>query len=119
MFNRLFARSRRYARPFHDADHVWTRLNEDMPTQPYPADDRCRDFRRVFRATPAGRRALAQILERSRVCERSFVPGDSLETARREGMRDTGLWLLEILADDAPDRPATAEAEPAPADDRD
>ena len=116
MFNRLLARFRRDARPLHDACSVRTRLYAEMPAAAYTADDRRREFRSVFRSTPGGRRVLAQVLDRCRVCERSFVPGDSLETARREGMRDTGLWLLEILADDAADRPGTAQAEPAPSD---
>lgn len=119
MFNRLITRSRRHARARHDAYSVRTRLHAEMPTAPYTVEDRRRDFRGIFRATPAGCRVLAQVLDRCRVCDRSFVPGDSLETARREGMRDAGLWILEILVDDVSDRPGTAEAEPALPDDLD
>lgn len=82
----------------------------------YTVIDRQRDFHAVLRATPAGKRVLSQILDRSRACERSYVPGDSLETARREGMRDIGLWLIDMVTDDRPGRPRSAEAE-APADD--
>ena len=119
MFHRFMAGRRTRARVLPDPYGLRTRLTQDMPAQPYTAIDRRRDFRNVFEATPAGRRVLAQVLDRCRVCERSFVAGDSLETARREGMRDTGLWLLEILADDAADRLGTAEAEPALSGDRD
>jgi hypothetical protein len=119
MFQRFMAGRCARAGMMPDPYRLRTRLNDDSPSQPYRAADRRRDFRDVFEATPAGRRVLAQILDRCRVCDRSFVTGDSLETARREGMRDTGLWLLEILADDVADRPGTAEADPAPSGDRD
>lgn len=119
MFNRLFARPLRAARPLYDADRVRTRLHAALPGAEYTPVDRRGEFRSVFREAPVGRRVLAQVLDRCRVCERSFVPGDSLETARREGMRDIGLWLLEVLADDAADRPGTAEAEPLLSDGRD
>lgn len=42
------------------------------------------------------------------------MPGDGAETARREGMRDVGLWLVDVLAEDFGDRPHSADAE-APA----
>jgi len=80
----------------------------------YGAADRARDFRILFRQTPGGRRVLAQVLARCRVLDRAYVPGDAAETARREGMRDVGLWLLEILGEDGMAPAATAEAEPQP-----
>jgi hypothetical protein len=75
----------------------------------YSATDRRRDFISVFEATPAGQRVLAQLLDRCRTAGRSYVPGDSLETARREGQRDIGLWLMDILDEGEIDQPATAE----------
>lgn len=83
----------------------------DAPPPGYSAEDRRRDFRLAFLDAPAGRRALAQLLARCRVWERSFVPGDTHETARREGMRDVGLWLLEIVNADPAAAPATADTE--------
>lgn len=109
MFDGLF---RRRAKGFGVPKDLFDNIAQDGPTaRNYTAIDRQRDFHAVLRATPAGRRVLAQILERSRACERSYVPGDSLETARREGMRDIGLWLIAMLADDQPDRPRSAIAE--------
>ncbi len=119
MFDRFFAVCRRPGRSGPDSYCVRTRLRDDMPPQSYTVEDRRRDFRAVFEATSSGRRVLAQILERCRVSDRSYVPGDSLETARREGMRDTGLWLLENLGDAVADRPGTAEAEPTSSSGRD
>lgn len=70
---------------------------------------RWHDFRQVFLGSPAGKRILARLLNRSGVWQRSHVSGDPMETARREGMRDIGLWVIEILEDDEPpDPPATA-----------
>lgn len=116
MFNRLFRRRGAAASIPHalpDALRVIETLRSDMPDRGYTAADRGRDFREVFAASPAGRRVFAQILTRSRVCARSHVPGDAYETARREGMRDLGLWLLDLTGEMAPTPPATAEAEPA------
>ena len=113
MPHRLFRRRAvRAADPFVVAD----RLRAGLPEGPYTETDRARDFRAVFRATPAGRRVLAQVLERCRVCARSHVPGDTHETARREGMRDVGLWLLDMTGEGDVTRPATAEDEPAAAE---
>ena len=89
---------------------VDTSLAQSLPRN-YTSIDRQRDFQAVLRATPAGRRVFAQIVERSHAVERSYVPGDSLETARREGMRDIGLWLIEIVRDDRVGKPLSAEAE--------
>lgn len=116
MLHRLFRRRAQRA-PMPDAYALATRLAADSPPAGYGAADRTRDFRAVFRATPAGRRVLAQLLARCRVCARSHVPGDALETARREGMRDVGLWLLDMF-DEAADAPATAEDEPVVTGDR-
>lgn len=114
MLYRLFSRRGRSAPAFQD---IYDRIAaiRDLPfTADYAAIDRQRDFRTVFRSGAAGRRVLAQILDRCRVCERSFVPGDGSETVRREGMRDVGIWLVDVLAEDIGDRPHSAEAE-APA----
>tara|TARA_R110002072_G_scaffold24763_12_gene83756 strand:+ start:1683 stop:2042 length:360 start_codon:yes stop_codon:yes gene_type:complete len=119
MFNRVFARVRGRVHPGHDSGRVRRRLRHDMPGATYTEEDRRREFRGVFHAAPAGGRVLAQLLDRCRVCDRSFVPGDSLETARREGMRDIGLWLLDILEGDPPARARTAEADPVPPERRD
>ena len=97
------------ADPFALSHHLATVLPEG-----YGAADRARDFRALFRDTPAGRRVLAQLFARCRVIDRAYVPGDGAETARREGMRDVGLWLLDILGEDATAPAATAEAEPQP-----
>lgn len=73
------------------------RVAGDLPDADYTAVDRFRDFRRTFVDAETGRRVLAQILTRCQLWERSFVPGDPYETARREGMRDIGLWIMEIV----------------------
>lgn len=73
------------------------RLAVDPLPPGYDATDRVRDFRRALADTAEGRQVLSQILSRCRVWERSYVPGDTHETARREGMRDVGLWLLNVL----------------------
>lgn len=76
----------------------------------YRAEDRYRDFRLALCGTPAGRHVLAQILARCRVWERSYVPGDTHETARHEGMRDVGLWLLQVVNTDPAEMPTDAES---------
>ena len=72
------------------------RMAAALPTAPYSALDRYRDFRRLFE-TDQGQRVLAQIMSRCQVWERSYAEGDTHETARREGMRDVGLWIMEIM----------------------
>lgn len=111
MLDRLFPRRGRPAPAFQDIYDRIVRLRGLPPATDYAAIDRQRDFRTVFRSNAAGRRVLAQILDRCRVCERSFMPGDGSETARREGMRDVGLWLVDVLAEDTIDRPRSAESE--------
>jgi hypothetical protein len=74
-----------------------TRIAGDLPDRDYTAIDRYRDFRRLFETDEKGRRVLAQILTRCQLWERSYVAGDPHETARREGMRDVGLWIMEII----------------------
>lgn len=111
MFDRLFARCGRPARARRDAFDIAARIRDLLPAAEYSGSDRRRDFHAVFRATPAGRRVLAQVLQRCRVCAHSYMPGDGLETARREGMRDVGLWLIDILAEDGAELPGSAEAD--------
>lgn len=89
-------------------------LRRHSPAPDYGAADRQRDFQAVFDQTPEGPRVLAQIVARCRVADRSYVPGDSLETARREGQRDIGLWLIGILTADFADRPRSAEEHAPP-----
>jgi hypothetical protein len=101
------------AAPSADPLALSQRLANALPGH-YGTADRARDFRTLFREMPAGRRVLAQVLARCRVLDRAYVPGDAAETARREGMRDVGLWLLEILGEDGTAPAATAEAEPQP-----
>ena len=95
----------------------FTRLSEAVaaafPGRGYGMADRTRDFHRVFRESREGERVLAQILVRCRLWERSYVPGDTHETARREGMRDVGLWIMESLNADAAPQPHTAETDQA------
>ena len=87
-------------------------------TQPDPASyrdvDRYRDFRRVFYGSAEGRRVLAVILSRSRTWDRSYVPGDTHESARIEGMREIGLWIMETMNHEPIDAPETAEPERGP-----
>ena len=87
------------------------RLVGDPVPAGYDAADRYRDFRRALADTAEGRHVLSQILARCRVWERSYVPGDTHETARREGMRDVGLWVLGILETDPVHQHAAVEAE--------
>lgn len=90
------------------------RLAGDPLPPGYDATDRVRDFRRALADTAEGRQVLSQILARCRVWDRSYVPGDTHETARREGMRDVGLWILTILESDPADRDPTAESDAVP-----
>lgn len=94
---------------------TFTRLSQAVaqafPGRGYDMAQRTRDFQRTFRATPAGERVLAQILVRCRLWERSYVPNDTHETARREGMRDIGLWIMEALNADTAPQPHTAETD--------
>lgn len=116
MIHRLFRR-RRSAAPSSapSADPLALSRTQATPVPAgYDAADRAREFRSLFRGTPAGARVLAQLLGRCRVLDRAYVPGDPLETARREGMRDVGLWLLAMLEEPGVARPQTAEQEPAP-----
>ncbi len=83
----------------------------NAPGRNYSALERSNDFKRVLRQTPEARRVLAQILVRCQLWERSYVAGDPHETARREGMRDIGLWIMEIVNDEPGDEPHTAETE--------
>lgn len=83
----------------------------NAPDRKYSALDRHREFGRLFEGGPEGRRVLAQILMRCLVWDRSHVPGDPYETARREGMRDVGLWIMEIVNAEPADVPQTAETE--------
>lgn len=55
------------------------------------------DFRAVFYENTRSRRVLQAILDYALVFQRSHVVGDSHETAHREGMRDVGLWLMEMI----------------------
>lgn len=94
---------------------AYSKLSEAVakafPGRGYGIADRTRDFHRTFRATPEGERVLAQILVRCRLWDRSYVPNDTHETARREGMRDVGLWIMEALNAEAAPQPHTAETD--------
>ena len=85
------------------------RTGADYPANQDRADE-FRDFSAVF-GTPQGRRVLATILVYSRVWLPTYVEGDSHETARREGMRDVGLWLMETINWTPVDLPAATEHE--------
>lgn len=54
-------------------------------------------FRAVF-STPDGRFVLADLARFCGAMDTSFTPGDSHETAFREGMRNTFLYLAKQLA---------------------
>lgn len=116
MFDRFCGRRERIAPADRDPVRLAERMRRDAPDSDPQADyshaSRRRDFRAVLRETPAGRRVCAQILGRCGVLGRSHVPGDPLETARREGMREIGLWLLDIVAEERQSPPEVAEDEP-------
>ncbi len=87
------------------------RIAADMPDpRAYDEADRFRDFVHLFN-TPTGRRVLALILVRCQVWERTYVAGDSHDTAHREGMRDIGLWLMETINMEPETLPAATEQE--------
>ncbi len=94
-----------------------TRLAGDLPARGYTARDRRKDFKRIFETAPEGRRVLAQLLVRCQVWEHSYVAGDTHESARREGMRDVGLWIMEIINTEPVDGPETAATEQESHDD--
>ena len=87
------------------------RIAGDLPARGYTARDRQRDFKHVFEAGAEGRRVLAQLLMRCQVWERSYVTADTHESARREGMRDIGLWIMELINTEPVDGPETAATE--------
>ncbi len=108
MFHRLLSR-----RPKPAVRSDFTLCRFAGASQPgLSAEDRRREFRAVLTSTPRGRRILALILARCRVCAPSHVPGDTHETARREGMRAVGLWLLDQVEDSDVLPPETAAHEP-------
>ncbi len=87
------------------------RVAADMPDpRSYGPADQYRDFARLF-DSPMGRRVLAIILVRCQLWERSYTPGDSHETAKREGMRDIGLWLMETINMEPAPQPAATQYE--------
>ena len=83
-----------------------------MPGARYTARDRYCDFRRLFYETPEGMRVLAQILHEARVFYPSYVRGDTHETARNEGLRQLGLWIIEQVDHEPVDLPATQQVDP-------
>ncbi len=88
-----------------------TRIAADMPNPAsYSPSDRHGDFASLF-GTVHGRRVLAQILVQCQLWERSYTAGDSHETARREGMRDVGLWIMELINLEPVEPPAQTEHE--------
>lgn len=56
------------------------------------------DMVRVMQ-TPEGERLLRRILAFTRLFTVSYFPGDSHETAYREGRRQVGLWLLSAMGE--------------------
>ena len=103
-----------------DRAPILSKFTDVQLHETYSAVDRRSDFRATFESGAAGRRVLAQILVKCRVGDRSYVPGDSHETARREGQRDVGIWLLDLLSaenehsattaeDDEPSRPLSGD----------
>lgn len=102
-----------HRRPVRDLMEFSRTIAGKIPSRGYHAIDRQKDFRTLFQSTPEGRRVMAQILVRCQLWERSHVPGDPYETARREGMRDIGLWITEIVNTEPGEAPHTAETEEA------
>lgn len=62
MLDRLFPRRRGPVPAFQDMCDRIARMRDVPPAMDYAPLDRQRDFRTVFRTSPAGRRVLAQIL---------------------------------------------------------
>lgn len=78
----------------------------------YTAKDRAMDFKRVFLASPEGKRVLYQIFGWARMFGSVAVPGDPYSTYHREGSRDIGLRILTVLqSDEARALAETAENE--------
>lgn len=72
----------------------------------YGPDDLHRDFRRLFYGSDQGRRALAVILQQTRVFDGLHQETDRLGNARPydpyavahgEGKRAIGLWLMQVI----------------------
>lgn len=90
----------------------WSReIADALPQASYSVRDRTRDFRALFSVTEQGRRVLAQVLSRCRLWDRTYAGDDTHETAFREGNRDIGLWLMDVMEAEPRDAPASADSE--------
>ncbi len=114
--SRLF-RSRKSRAPetpaVPDPEALFAGLARSRDGVPYGAEDRRRDFRRVFLETEAGKRVLHELFAWSHMFASAFVPGDAYATHWREGGRDIGLRLLSVLDTARPRRAETGADEGA------
>ena len=65
----------------------------------YRDDDRYRDFKRVFMATPEGKRVLWEIFRWTGMNDISFIKDSPEATAFNEGQRNIGLMIYAVLND--------------------
>ncbi len=108
----IFARLRRRGGPGNpDPLAFFKRLREVQFGARYSDADRYRDFRRVFLATPEGRRCLYQIFEWAHLFHSCVVPGDPYMSHFQDGERAIGLNILAVLNAE-PDAESELRAEP-------
>ena len=67
-----------------------------MPDKPPSLTELHSDMRAVF-LTPSGQRVLNPLCRTAYVNEATYCPGDSMETAHREGMRRIVLSILKFI----------------------
>ena len=85
-------------------------LERRLTATPRSAADVRGDFHAVF-TSERGRRVLAQILARCHMWEPTFYGEDTHETAFREGERQIGLWIYELMIDEPVEQTAVADSE--------
>ena len=73
--------------------------------------DRAIDFRAVFYGSEAGERVLADLLKKARLWDRTYVPKDPIESARREAVRAYACWIMVQLDGDVADDSDISDAD--------
>ena len=87
------------------------RIAADLPDPSgYGPEDLYRDFVRTF-STPSGKRALARLLMRCNLWGMSYVEGDTHATAKNEGARGIGQWIMETMNFEPAQLPPQTESE--------
>lgn len=84
------------------ATRLWRRISERPASREAAAMEehqRRLDYHITF-GSEHGQRVFADLLRRAGLMQSTYAPGDTHETARREGARRFGLELVEIVTSD-------------------